>query len=165
MTQPHYIDRRQAPGFFERYGDKIEYGAPSGCWLGTGTVTVRGYGQISVGGKNRRAHRAAFEAENGPIPAGLMVRHKCDTPPCVNPDHLLVGTNDDNVRDREERGRTPWGRDCRWTKISAETVRTVRETYVPNHPEFSGAALARRFGVSFQLISAIINRKVWRRLP
>jgi len=148
--------------FFERYQNKIEFGAPSGCWLWSGYSSRSGYGYISLKGNMRRAHREAFEDKNGPIPDGLVVRHKCDTPLCVNPDHLLIGTHADNVRDRESRGRGPRGEGHPWTKITEADVLSIREIYIPNHPVFSGAALARRFDVSFQLISAIINRKVWR---
>lgn len=72
------------------------------CWVWTGT-SAGGYGRFD----KMRAHRIAFMLANGLIPPGLLVRHKCDHPPCVNPDHLLLGTDMDNVRDAQQRGRRP----------------------------------------------------------
>lgn len=64
-----------------------------------------GYGQTVVGGRKQRAHRVAWERIHGPIPAGMKVLHKCDNPPCVNPGHLFLGTQADNVRDCWDKGR------------------------------------------------------------
>lgn len=63
------------------------------------------YGQVRVGDKMKKAHRVAWESAHGPIPDGLLVLHKCDNPPCVNVEHLYLGTHADNARDRESRGR------------------------------------------------------------
>lgn len=85
---------------------------PTGaCWLWTGQRYARGYGryphpQTHVWGY---AHRLAYELTHGPIPGGLVVRHKCDNPPCVNPQHLELGTQLDNIADRDRRGRTARG--------------------------------------------------------
>lgn len=74
------------------------------CWNWSGS-TAKGYGQIWVGGKVLRAHRVAYEAANGPIPEGMLVRHKCDNPLCCNPAHMELGTHDDNMRDKAIRDR------------------------------------------------------------
>ena len=84
------------------------YSRPDGeCLVWTRYCNKGGYGQIQINGRSWMAHRAAYEVAHGPIPAGKIVRHSCDNPPCVNPEHLLVGTTADNNRDKAERGRAP----------------------------------------------------------
>jgi hypothetical protein len=73
----------------------------SGCWLWDGWVNGRGYGRFGKG----LAHRISWELHRGPIPAGMNICHKCDVPPCVNPDHLFLGTQTDNMRDCARKGR------------------------------------------------------------
>lgn len=72
----------------DRIQSKISPEPNSGCWLWTASLDGKGYGQISMNGRPRRAHRVVYEAERGPIPAGLDLDHKCRNPVCVNPDHL-----------------------------------------------------------------------------
>lgn len=86
------------------------------CWLWTGSKTSSGYGLHCTkhkGGK-KIASRAIWESVNGPIPAGLLVCHRCDNPPCVRPDHLFIGTQSDNMRDASEKGRMSFPH-ARWT--------------------------------------------------
>ncbi|MZE53776.1 HNH endonuclease [Streptomyces sp. SID5770] len=77
------------------------------CWLWTRGRTASGYGKFNLNGQTVYAHRASYEAYVGPIPAGLFILHSCDTPACVNPDHLRPGTHQENMRDRDTRGRGP----------------------------------------------------------
>lgn len=77
----------------------------SGCHLYTGSWTQRGYGEISIQAVKMRAHRLSYTLANGPIPPGLMICHKCDTPQCINPEHLYAGTARDNSRDTHARKR------------------------------------------------------------
>ena len=80
----------------------------SGCWEWQGAKTDFGYGVIGRGIRGYglvRAHRASWEIAYGEIPLGLIVRHRCDNPSCINPEHLLLGTHADNTRDKIERGR------------------------------------------------------------
>lgn len=78
----------------------------SGCLLWFGHWGHKGYGRIhSVRLGGQQAHRFAWELKNGPIPDGIHVLHKCDTPPFCNPDHLFLGTNLDNVADKIRKGR------------------------------------------------------------
>lgn len=78
----------------------------AGCWIWIGRCKASGYGRIGIG-RNRQfmAHRVSWELHRGPIPAGKYVCHKCDTPACVNPDHLFLGSAEDNAKDRESKAR------------------------------------------------------------
>lgn len=76
-----------------------------GCWEWTGSTSKKGYGKLNIGGVTKAAHRFSYEIANGPIPEKLFVLHRCDNPPCVRPDHLFTGTNEDNVKDMMKKGR------------------------------------------------------------
>ena len=85
----------------ERFAIQVDHAA-NGCWLWKGGKTGRRgqkYGVIWVRGQETAAHRASYELHVGPIPDGLCVLHRCDTPLCVNPDHLFLGTLSDNQKD------------------------------------------------------------------
>jgi len=88
------------------------------CWEWEGSRFPSGYGRL----KRMRAHRAVWEAVYGPIPAGLCVLHRCDNPPCVRPDHLRLGTQADNMRDRASKGRHPSQKKTACPKGHAYTV-------------------------------------------
>lgn len=79
----------------------------AGCWLWTGSLWSNGYGKAPSGrrGYSQLAHRVYFQALVGPIPDGFLVCHRCDTPPCCNPDHLFLGRQLENNRDRTAKGR------------------------------------------------------------
>lgn len=77
---------------------------PSGCWEWISESEAR-YPLVQIDGVRDRAHRFAWRRVNGPIPDGMVVRHTCDNTICVNPDHLILGTQADNMRDMDERGR------------------------------------------------------------
>lgn len=79
----------------------------TGCWLWSGGTDKYGYGTQWIAGRVVYAHRLFYERHKGEIPAGLVLRHKCDTPACVNPAHLIPGTQRDNTLDAQARGRRP----------------------------------------------------------
>lgn len=127
------------------------------CWLfGTGP----GYGRISLGGgRTEAAHRLAWELSNGPIPAGLVVRHKCDVPRCIRPEHLELGTFAENSRDMTDRIRQARGERQGSSKITADDVRAMRADARSGTPY---RVLARRYRVCESEVSAIVIGRKWR---
>ncbi len=81
----------------------------SGCWLWVAAVSHNGYGLLGTGPGERRTHRLSYTEFKGPIPKGIKVLHRCDTPCCVNPEHLRLGTQQDNLTDMVQRGRSCFG--------------------------------------------------------
>ena len=134
------------------------------CWPWMGARTERGYGRFGLGGKNRHAHRVAWELTYGPIPAGLWVLHHCDNPACVHPDHLFLGTHADNMADMSSKRRQAKqhpnlrGELNGATKLTRSDVVTIREVLAAGG---RSSELARRFGVSRRAISLIASRTTW----
>lgn len=130
-----------------------------------------GYGIQSVkfpNGKWRAigAHRVSYcRANNLPYDAidGLVIMHSCDNPACVNPEHLSVGTQTENVADMYAKGRSydKSGAGNPRAKVSPEDVRYIRANYIKGHKEFGGAALGRRFGLAKTTVFHIINATSW----
>lgn len=133
-----------------------------GCWNWSARKTPQGYGRISVGNVNKLAHRVAFELMVGPI-GELHVLHRCDNPSCVNPKHLWLGTNTENIADKVAKGRVPSfvGSANPRSKLNDADVIAIR------HAAASGvvqAELATQFGVTQAQISSIVRRKAWRHI-
>ncbi len=99
----------------DRFNSKAALGE-NGCLEWSASKSSAGYGQFWVNGRSRQAHRVAYELHHGRIPEGLFVCHKCDNPPCVNPDHLFLGTANDNNQDKMRKGRGPDYTKMVWTK-------------------------------------------------
>jgi hypothetical protein len=129
------------------------------CWGWTGPLTDKGYGIVQVKGRKIGAHRLSYEYFKGPIPDGLHVLHSCDNPPCVNPDHLSVGTHQQNMREAKERKRfnNPGGEVHPSAKLTTPQAREVLD-----HPDVPGSYFARKFGVSKSTIYAIRNGDNWK---
>lgn len=106
MTQ-YYDGGKQAKTRLDRFNEKYEINESTGCWLWHGSKDKDGYGKININYKNYRAHRLSYELFKDIIPEGLFVCHTCDTPNCVNPEHLFLGTNQDNMDDMVAKGRSP----------------------------------------------------------
>ena len=132
----------------------------NGCWLWNGTLS-HGYGLVSVDGGQLLTHRAAYETWVGPIPEGMYVCHECDTPRCMNPDHLFVGTNQDNLADMRSKRRHSYGErryNARLTEAKVLEARRLRREGVPV------LTLAARFGVSKRQIYKVTNGEQWKHL-
>jgi hypothetical protein len=144
----------------ERFEEKIAYCPMSGCWLWTASVDMYGYGRIRVDGKSRKASRVSWELHRGPIPGDLHVCHHCDTPSCVNPDHLFLGTRSDNQRDCEIKGRRTHARGEQSNKAKM-TATKVLEARARSAAGEKTRQLARAYGISQPSMKAILRRKAW----
>lgn len=131
------------------------------CWLWTGAKRNFGYGAYSFFGKSERAHRVMWFVHHGAIPEGKVVRHKCDNPSCVNPDHLVLGTQADNGADRVERNRQyrPTGDKHHRRKLSSVDVRAIKERMSRNE---SPAGIAREYKVHKNTVYAIKYGRSWK---
>ena len=133
----------------------------NGCWIWTGSLGRKGYGQFWYEDTMARAHRVSWLLMRGPIPDGLLVCHRCDVRACVNPDHLFLGTNDDNMSDMDAKGRRnpPRGENHGLTHLNSEQVRDIRQRVEDGELQVD---LADEFDVSVTTISAIVHRRTWR---
>lgn len=127
---------------------------PSGCWEWPGRRDRKlGYAQVG----SKKGHRLAYELFNGPIPPGLHVCHKCDNPPCMNPEHLFAGTAKDNMQDKVKKGR---GRRRGFsTKLTEDDVRQIRVMRFGGG--FTLKQIGERFGVSHEAVRLICGGKTW----
>ena len=128
-----------------------------GCWLWVSRTNEDGYGRTDWKGRSTFAHRVAWELKNGPIPDGLQVLHKCDNPPCCNPDHLFLGTNLDNVKDKISKGRMqrPFGDNAPNTKILSKDILQIVEMWNARN---TTEEIAQRFNVHRETIRAVLKR-------
>ncbi len=134
-----------------------------GCLLWAGVIERKdGYGVLRVDHKNMRAHRVSWMLSNGPIPPGAQIRHRCDNPPCVNPDHLLMGSPKDNTRDAMRRGRLARGEQSGNAKLTDDEVREIRRLHATTAHTHRSLAVA--YGVSRGLIGHITRRRLWRHI-
>jgi len=169
---------------------RIDKRGDNECWEWQGARIHFGYGAFKLRGKSVKAHRVAWELANGPIPSGLFVCHRCDNPPCCNPNHLFLGTHADNTADMVAKGRAVAGDrhhsvvhpEClargnrHWTrtrpqnlrrgashpraKLSEDDVRAIRATYALGGVR--QVDLADKYGVPQTAISQVIRRATWK---
>lgn len=150
------VPAKARDGFMERFIPEPN----SGCWLWLGPVNWDNYGTMTLRGRGIGAHRFSWLIHRGQIPEGMRVLHKCDVRCCVNPDHLFLGTQIDNIHDMiaKNRHRGPRGRNNRHVKLTEDQVRLIRKSSEPQKD------LAARFKVTGGLISMIRTRTVWKHL-
>lgn len=150
----------------ERFEDKFIPEPNSGCWIWVGAVDSCRYARFGVMGKNCKASRISYRLYKCEEPGSLHVLHSCDVPECVNPDHLFLGTHQENMEDRDNKGRQ-WDRTGRLnpnagsknhkSKLKENDVRTIRSLIGRE----SYQSLAARYGVSAGSIQKIANGTNW----
>jgi hypothetical protein len=133
----------------------------SGCIPWRGTVGANGYGTLSVNNKHVYAHRIAYELFKEPIPEGFLVRHSCDNRICVNHEHLLIGTDLENNRDRWERGKPNIGSLHGMSRLSEDEVREARRLRKSGVPL---KEVAKTLGIPYQTASSITNGSRWKHM-
>jgi len=144
-------------------------GGPDACWLWQGTTNSKGQGGFQIDGKKCKAVRVAWELTFGLIPNrddsyhGTIVRHKCDVPECVNPKHLELGTQFDNIQDRDKRGRRAdtHGESHPSNRLINADIIEIRRRVSKGEMQKD---VAEAFSISRGLCSMIINRKIWKHI-
>jgi hypothetical protein len=132
----------------------------NGCWLWTGTITKRGYGQFKLNGKMASAHRVSYELTFGKIAENLHVRHKCRNTACVNPDHLELGTREDNMSDKLRDGTDARGSKHGQAKLTETDVIELRAI----KDMFTLSELSEMYGLQKASIYSIISNRTWKHL-
>lgn len=147
---------RQLP-FWERVTLQTELRGE--CHIFTGHTDECGYGRIHNGRKLVRLHRATWEREHGQIEPGMEVCHECDTPACINPDHLFLGTHKENIEDCVRKGRNQRGSQKYNAKLTEDTVRAIKAAMARGA---TNAALGREHGISACCMSRIRHGIKWK---
>ena len=139
------------PSDIRRFWSKIAVGGPDDCWPWLDRLDADGYGRFRFNGANRKASRVAWAISNGRDPGAMRVLHRCDSPSCVNPAHLHLGTQGDNIREMFERKRSN-------RKLTEEDVRAIRLAVAAGGTK---ASVGRRFGITRENIHWIAVGRAW----
>lgn len=128
-----------------------------GCWIWLKYRDKRGYGHLRRFGKNWLAHRYMYLCTNGDFDRSLNILHKCDNPSCINPDHLFIGTQRDNILDciekkRYNRPKGEYNPNCKYSDIIVEEIRELYSTGL-----FTQKQLSKLFGISKSMVGYYVN--------
>lgn len=146
----------------ERFKAAFSKGRPQDCWVWNLAKNNKGYGKFGTGKMSTDyAHRISFRLFREEIPNGLNVLHTCDNPPCVNPNHLFLGTQKDNGSDCRIKGRTSRGSGRPLSKLSEDQVIKIRNLHSEGARQID---LVKKFRVSKTTICIIVNKKAWKHI-
>ncbi len=151
----------------EIFEGKFTRRSKNNCWLWEGSRQTNGYGRIGFNKKYYKAHRLSYAFYKGDVPNDLEVCHKCDNPPCINPNHLFLVTHQENIQNMIDKGRSnfvgsPPGEKAGSTKLTDKQVREIRAKYKPKI--YNMSTLAKQYKVSKVCIFLILKRKNWKHL-
>jgi len=144
-----------------RFWRHVHKRGPDDCWLWVGATHANGYGSIKKDRERGQwlAHRAAWHITNGSIPDGMLVCHRCDTPTCVNPGHLFIGTASQNTADMVAKGRyLVRGRHIN-ARLTVKAVKDIRRDCRRQED------IAAAYGISQATVSDIKVRRTWKHIP
>lgn len=144
----------------ERFMKKVEI--TDSCWLWKAALTQDGYGAFWWDGKTLPAHRYAWSFYNGDIPKGMVICHKCDVMSCANPDHLFLGTVQDNHADMVKKRRNASGEKSGKAKLTSTQIIEMREKY--KNSTHSCTELSKEYGITRENVYYIVHYKTWRNI-
>jgi hypothetical protein len=142
----------------ERFWEKVDVRSADECWPWLASTKQGGYGKLGSGdGRILLAHRVSLHLTNGPVPDGMVVCHRCDNPGCVNPAHLFIGTQADNIWDMHAKGRGNPPRGCQHpnARLTDDIVADIRADSRSNRQ------LAREYGIGKSTVGMIKARLTW----
>lgn len=142
----------------DKFLASVNQAGPNGCWIWTGQIMPTGYGQL---GRHDYAHRVSYQLHKGAIPAGANVCHSCDVPACVNPDHLWLGSQLDNLQDMAQKGRSTRGAANAGAKLSEQQV---IEMWDLHRAHVRQKVIAAVYGVHAQYVSLIFSGRRWQHI-
>lgn len=176
MAKPNLIPPSYSPQQIQWFWSKVPQENPNNCWPYLGEIDDKGYGIVRFSNLHRRdkAHRIAYWLTFGRWPAEFMCMHKCDNPCCVNPYHLKLGSQLDNIADMKQKGRAasgenngnrkhpesvPRGERNGWSKLTAQQVIEIRKKYATGH--YIHQQLADEYSIHRRTVGQIISGKRW----
>jgi len=146
----------------KRFWSKVDKRGDDECWNWLGYKDKDGYGTFNPTSKKLiKAHRFAYTLTYGEIKSGQCICHKCDNPPCCNPEHLFIGTFTDNDADRDKKGRQAYGERSGRTNFTTNDIIHIRKL---RNNGMSEADIAQLFGASQTGISSIVLRRTWKHI-
>lgn len=143
------------------FSTRYEINEHTGCWEWKGKLGHGGYAYVKTKGKHHGAHRFSYMLRHGTIPKGMVVCHSCDNTKCVNPDHLFLGTQKDNLQDAARKERISCGERRPEAVLTEKAVREIRSLWLQG---YKYQHLAERYGVRMEAIGKVIRGERWKHM-